>query len=69
MIPNISPAIIGGTFGKIMQTPLTRFADFKLSPISRKEGQLLLSDALRCHLHRPLKSLEFLNRFSPDETS
>jgi DNA repair protein RecO (recombination protein O) len=58
-----------GTFGRIMQTPLTRFADFKLSPLSRKEGLLLLSDALRCHLHRPLKSLEFLNRFSPEELS
>ena len=58
-----------GTLGRIIQTPLTSFADFKLSPLSRKEGQLLLSDALRCHLHRPLNSLEFLNRFSPDETS
>jgi len=58
-----------GTLGRIMQTPLTRFADFKLSPLSRREGQLLLNDALRCHLQRPLKSLEFLNRFSPDETS
>ncbi|MBW2689965.1 MAG: DNA repair protein RecO [Deltaproteobacteria bacterium] len=57
-----------GTFGRILQTPLTSFADFKLSPRSRKEGQLLLNDALRCHLHRPLKSLEFLNRFSPSET-
>jgi DNA repair protein RecO (recombination protein O) len=57
------------TFGRIMQTSLTSFADFKLSPLSCKEGQLLMSDALRCHLHRPLKSLEFLNRFSPDETS
>ena len=52
-----------------MQAPQTRSADFKLSPPSRKEAQLLLSDALRCHLHRPLRSLEFLNRFSPDETS
>ncbi len=25
-----------GTFGRIMQTPLTRFADFKLSPLSRQ---------------------------------
>ncbi len=56
-----------GTFGRILQTPLTRFADFKLSPRSRQEGQALLGDALRCHLHRPLKSLEFLNRFSPEE--
>ena len=56
-----------GTFGRILQTPLTRFADFKLSPRSRQEGRALLGDALRCHLHRPLKSLEFLNRFSPGE--
>ena len=58
-----------GTFGRILLTPLTSFADFKLSPRSRQEGQLLLDDALRCHLHRPLKSLEFLNRFSPSEST
>ena len=58
-----------GTFGRILLTPLTSFADFKLSPRSRQEGQVLLNDALRCHLHRPLKSLESLNRFSPKETS
>lgn len=58
-----------GTFGRILQTPLTRFSDFKLSPRSRREGRALLNDALRCHLHRPLKSLESLNRFSPEETS
>ena len=57
-----------GTLGRIMQTPLTSFAGFKLSPLSRKECQLLLNDALRCNLHRPLRSLEFLNRFSPEDT-
>jgi DNA repair protein RecO (recombination protein O) len=57
-----------GTFGRILLTPLTSFADFKLSQRSRQEGLALLSDALRCHLHRPLKSLAFLNRFSPLET-
>jgi len=57
-----------GTFGRILQTPLTRFADFKLSPRSRQEGRALLGDALRCHLHKPLKSLASLNRFSPDES-
>ncbi len=56
-----------GTFGRILQTPLTSFADFKLSLRSRQEGLALLNDALRCHLQRPLKSLEFLNRFSPSE--
>jgi DNA repair protein RecO (recombination protein O) len=54
-----------GTLGRILQTPLTSFADFKLSSRSRQEGQALLNDALRCHLPRPLKSLEFLDRFSP----
>jgi DNA repair protein RecO (recombination protein O) len=57
-----------GTFGRILQTPLTSFAGFKLSPRSRREGQALLNDALRLHLHRPLKSLEFLIRFSPEES-
>jgi len=56
-----------GTFGRILETPLTRFSGFKLGPQSRREGQALLNDALRCHLHRPLKSLEMLDRFSPDE--
>jgi DNA repair protein RecO (recombination protein O) len=57
-----------GTFGRILQTALTRFADFKLSPRSRQEGRALLGDALRCHLLKPLKSLAYLNRFSPDES-
>ena len=58
-----------GTFGRILLTPLTRFADFKLSLRSRQEGQALLNDALGRHLHRPLKTLANLNRFSPPETS
>jgi len=56
-----------GTFGRILQTPLTRFVDFRLSPRSRREGQALLHDTLRLHLQRPLKTLEFLMRFSPAE--
>lgn len=58
-----------GSFGRILQTPLTRFADIRLSPRSRREGLALLGDALRCHLHRPLKSLAFLNRISPPEAA
>jgi DNA repair protein RecO (recombination protein O) len=56
-----------GTFGRILQTPFTRFADFKLSPRSRQEGQVLLNDALQRNLHKPLKTLAYLNRFSPPE--
>ncbi len=58
-----------GTLGRMMQTPLTRFSGFKLGALSRKEGRLLLNDALQCHLPRPLKSREFLNRFTPEESS
>ena len=57
-----------GTFARILLTPLTSFADFKLSPRSRREGQALLSDALQLHLHKPLKTLVHLHRFSPSET-
>jgi DNA repair protein RecO (recombination protein O) len=57
-----------GTFARILLTPLTSFADFKLSPRSRQEGQALLNDALQLHLHRPLKTLASLHRFSPIET-
>ncbi len=57
-----------GTFGRILQTPLNRFAGFHLSPLTRQEGRMLLDDALNCHLHRPLKSLEMLNRFSPSDS-
>jgi len=56
-----------GTFGRILLTPLTSFADFKLSSRSRLEGQALLNDALQRHLHRPLKTLAYLNQFSPPE--
>jgi len=56
-----------GTFGRILRTPLAGFADFRLGQRSRSEGQALLQDALRLHLHRPLKSLEMLRRFAPVE--
>ena len=56
-----------GTLGRILETPLTLFSGFKLSPQSRREGQLLLDDALCCHLHRPLKSLDMLEAFSTGE--
>lgn len=56
-----------GTLGRILETPLTLFSGFRLSPQSRREGRLLLDDALRCHLHRPLKSLEMLERLTAGE--
>lgn len=56
-----------GTYGRILLTPFTRFEGFRLGPQSRREGRALLADALGLHLHRPLKSLAMLQRFSPEE--
>lgn len=50
-----------GTLGRILQTPLDRFAGFRLSPLSRAEGLALTAEALHQHLPRPLKSQTFLN--------
>lgn len=56
-----------GTLGRILKTPLQQFSGFRLSALSRTEGLAITGDALRHHLHRPLKSLDMLCRFSPGE--
>lgn len=53
-----------GTLGRILETPLGSFAGFSLSSLSKQEAIVLLRNALNCHLQRPLKSLEMLNRFT-----
>jgi len=62
-----------GSLGRILLTPLDRFAGFRLTPRSRQEGLAVLADALRCHLPRPLKSQAFLARLEslgrPDESA
>lgn len=49
-----------GTLGRILETPLTHFEGFRLSPLSRREGLALLKDALQHHLLAPLKSQSFM---------
>ena len=51
-----------GTLGRILQTPPDRFAGFRLSETTRREGFRLLAAALALHLPRPMKSLAFLER-------
>jgi DNA repair protein RecO (recombination protein O) len=53
-----------GTLGRILQTPLTRFTDFRLSALTREEGLGILADALGLHLHRPLKTLALLKQIT-----
>jgi len=56
----VSPGTLG-TLARSLQTPPTLFAGFRLSPQTLSEGGALLAAALRPHLHRPLKSLAFLD--------
>jgi DNA repair protein RecO (recombination protein O) len=49
-----------GSFGRILETPLTRFSGVRLGELSKREGRALLDDALRLHLRAPLRSLELL---------
>jgi DNA repair protein RecO (recombination protein O) len=51
-----------GSLGRLLQTPLERFAGIRLAPRTLHEGSALLADALRGHLPRPLKSAEFLGK-------
>lgn len=57
-----------GTFGKILLTPFNLFEGFRLSSLSRCEGLKLTTEALGCHLPRPLKSLALLQRFAPADS-
>lgn len=58
------PVALGtlGTLARVLQTPPTLFAGFRLSPQTLAEGGAILGAALRPHLARPLKSLPFLER-------
>jgi len=55
-----------GSLGRILRTPLTSFAGFRLSPRSRIEGQIVLAEAITSHLPRPSKSLALLTSLIPD---
>lgn len=56
-----------GSLGRMLRTPLTRFAGFRLSPRSRSEGLTVLTEALVRHLSHPPKSLRFLDALAADQ--
>ncbi|MDT8442335.1 MAG: DNA repair protein RecO [Desulfuromonadales bacterium] len=58
-----------GSLGRILRTPRTLFAGFRLSPTSLREGLPLLADALAAHLGRPPKSLAFLQSVVPEQAA
>ncbi len=51
-----------GSLSKILHSPDGNFADIRLSPQTLKEGGEAIAGAVNSHLHRPLRSLSFLER-------
>jgi DNA repair protein RecO (recombination protein O) len=49
-----------GTLARCLRTPFDLFEGFRFGPRTLEEGGRILSAALRLHLHRPLRSLAFL---------
>lgn len=50
-----------GTLARVLLAPLDAFAGVRLSPRTLDEGAALVGNALREHLHQPLKALAFLD--------
>ncbi len=50
-----------GTLARSLRTPLDLFEGFRFGPRTRQQGGELLGRALRLHLHRPLRSVSFLD--------
>ncbi len=57
-----------GSLGRLLQTPAERFDGIRLTPRTLQEGSALLTDALRGHLRRPIKSAAFLAGSGPATT-
>ena len=53
-----------GTLARVLRGPLETFAGVRLSPRTLAEGAALVGNALREHLHQPLRSLAFLDEVS-----
>jgi len=51
-----------GSLARCLRGPLTRFSGVRLSEKSLQEGLAIISEALKPHLARPLKSLQFLEQ-------
>ncbi|MDO3378773.1 DNA repair protein RecO [Geoalkalibacter halelectricus] len=58
----LSPLTLG-TLARCLKTPQDAFRGFRFGEQSLREGSAALSDCLRLHLHRPLRTLVFLERF------
>lgn len=60
--PGLIAVSIGtiGTLSRLARTPIEAFADFHFGERTLSEGGKILSDSLRLHLTKPLKSLIFL---------
>ncbi|MDZ4183851.1 MAG: DNA repair protein RecO [Desulfuromonadales bacterium] len=54
-----------GTLNRLARTPIEAFSGFHFGERTLNEGGRILSDALRQHLTRPLKSLTFLEAVQP----
>lgn len=60
--PGLLPVSLGtiGTLSRLARTPIEAFDGFHFGARTLSEGGKILSDALRQHLTKPLKSLTFL---------
>ncbi len=55
-----------GSVSRILNGPSTVFADIRLGETTLREGRQLVANALECHLCRPLRSQNFLERILLD---
>ncbi|MBE0597430.1 MAG: DNA repair protein RecO [Desulfuromonadales bacterium] len=51
-----------GSLARLLRTPATAFADIRLGERTLAEGSAAVTAALRLHLHRPLRTLAFLQQ-------
>ncbi|MDO9079188.1 MAG: DNA repair protein RecO C-terminal domain-containing protein, partial [Desulfuromonadales bacterium] len=65
--PGLIPVSLGtiGTLSRLARTPIEAFSGFHFGERTLNEGGKILSDSLRQHLTRPLKSLAFLETVQP----
>ena len=58
-----------GSLSKILHSPEDNFADIHLSPQTLQEGGAAIFSAVKIHLHRPLRSLSFLEKLQKEPGS
>ncbi len=55
-----------GSLARLLRGPTTAFAGIRLGKTTLTEGETALTAALRLHLHRPLRTLPFLEQILAD---